>query len=635
MSKKYFLELTDCEKARDIVFNTLRELLTPDVVGTEIIPVERSLNRISAEPIRAFLPVPREYLSAMDGVATRAEYTHMASPTNPVKISKGVYVPINTGNVIPEGYDCVIRREDYWEEGDGIVVRTPHQRYQNVRVPGEDVLPFDLILEPFKLITGKVVALAIQSGIREVEVLKPLKAVFIPTGSELLKPGEEYVRSKVYETNSYLVEELLRSLHLEYTIHEIVLDEPSLIKEAIEKSSSQNHLIFLSGGTSAGEYDYTAEILKEEGTLLIHGLNLRPGKPFVFGIYRNRPIFGIPGYPGAGLFVMEYILLPVLKAFLGITEGGGTLDARAGRKLSATGGNDHLFNVVVSKVKENFWFYPIKQGSGPLSPFIQRSGYVVVEKGMEGVDEGDRREVFLSIEKSFVDSSLLFVGSHDLTLDILKELLWNKYRWLLNVVNVGSLGGMVATAKDQAHFSGVHLMDEETGEYNVVFLKRMNLKNVALFPFLKREQGFVLRKDLEGKVKSFKDVVELGLTFVSRQRGSGTRILTDYLLKKEGINPANVKGYGNDLISHLEVAHYVKVGTADVGVAIYPVAKLLDLAFIPIAEEEYDLLVLKDFIKDPRFKKLVEEIMCSEFRRRVEELGGYKIVFSEVPKFEG
>ncbi|MDI6850741.1 MAG: molybdopterin biosynthesis protein [bacterium] len=633
--RKYFLKRTEPEEAKKVIFETLKKLLTPGRIGTEHIPVVNGSGRILAKSLRAKFPVPREYLSAMDGIATRADLTKGASPSNPIVIKEGDYVPINTGNLIPEGFDCVIRREDYWEEGSSVIVRTPHQRYQNVRIPGEDVLPFDLIAENWRIIDGKIIALALQAGVEEVEVLRPLVALFIPTGNELLKPGSEYQRGKVYETNSFIFADILKKLGIIVKVHDVVPDKPTELERVFEEASKYYHMVFVCGGTSAGEYDFTAQILKEKGELLIHGLNLRPGKPFVFGVLDHTPFFGVPGYPGAALFSYEYVVLPVLKDFLGYIEGSATLQAKAGRKISASEGEDHLFSVVVSKVESDYCFYPIKQGSGPLSPFIRRSGYVVVEKGLEGLEENTFKKVYLTVRKDLVDKSILFVGSHDLSVDILKEILWREWRVPLNIVNAGSLGGMNAIRKGAAHIAGVHLLDEKDGTYNISFAKALELKNFTLLPFLKREQGFLVREEFEGKIKSFKDIREMELTFVTRQRGSGTRILTDYLLKLEGIDPSEIKGYGNDVLNHLEVGHYVKMGIADVGVGIKPIAKLLGLSFIPIAEEEYDLLIFKDFLRDDRFHYLSLAIRSKEFMEEITILGGYKHVFSEVPKLEG
>ncbi len=634
MSKKFFLERTDPERAKEIIFNTLKSLLTHEIIGVETIEIQKARGRILAESIRANLPVPKEYLSAMDGVATKAEFTQGASPSHPVKIKRDFYLEINTGNVIPRGFDCVIRREDYHEDEDGIITIVPHQKYQNIRVPGEDVLPFDLILETGSVIDGKVIALSLQAGIKEVKVLKKIKAVFLPTGSELLSPDRPLESCKIYETNSYIFKDYLERLDLEVVVHEIVPDDPDLIRDTLISLTQDFHMIFVSGGTSAGEYDYTAEILKKEGNLLIHGLHMRPGKPFVFGVLKDRPVFGLPGYPGAGLFGFEYVLLPVLKDFLGHRNGEGKLRAFSGRKIAASEGEDHLFNVAVSRVQGKYWFYPIKQGSGPVSPFIERSGYIVIEKGIEGIDENVEREVLLSERLDLVERSILFAGSHDLSLDILKEILWKEERIPLKIVNMGSLGGILAILKSRAHLAGVHLLSEETGEYNIPFIKKYDLKVFYLFPFLKREQGFLVKKDTP-EVKSFKEIAEKGLRFVSRQRGSGTRILTDYLLKKEGLTPDKINGYDTEVVTHIEVAHYVNEGLADVGVAIYPVAKLFDLKFLPISYEEYDLLLPKFFYDDPRFKKLVNYIKSPVFKKALENLGGYKLVFTESPKLEG
>ncbi|MEO0230032.1 MAG: molybdopterin biosynthesis protein [candidate division WOR-3 bacterium] len=635
MKKKYFLERTEPERAKEIISETLRALLNPETLGTEVVEIHKASGRILSESIRAIYPVPREYLSAMDGVATKAEFTFGASPSNPVMLKEEQYKKINTGNLLPPEYDCVIRREDYTETDQGtLIIIKPHHKYQNVRVPGEDILPYDLILEKFRPVDGKTVALALQSGIKNVTVLSRINAVFIPTGNELLRLGEEYQKGKVFETNSYIFKHELEKLGIEVIVNDIVPDDPERIEKYLYDLARRFHLIFICGGTSAGEFDYTAEILKKHGKLLIHGLNLRPGKPFVFGIFNNRPVFGLPGYPGAALFDFEYVVLPAVMDFLGITEGTGEVKAFAGKKIVSSEGEVHLINVVISKVGKNYWFYPVKQGSGPLSPFINRNGYTVVDKGVEGVEEMEEKLIHLSTRKDLVDRSLLFVGSHDLSMDIIKEILWSEYRILLNIVNVGSLGGIQAILKGRTHLSAIHLLDEESGDYNTTFVKKYELKDFYLFPFLEREQGFVLRKGHE-EVKTFREIAEKGYTFVSRQRGSGTRILTDFLLKKEGLNPINIKGYQNEVTTHIEVAHYVKEGLADVGVAVYPVAQLFDLKFIPIGFEEYDLLLPGYFVKGEYFEKIIKAIKSTEFLERIEKLGGYRIVFKECPKLEG
>lgn len=635
MRKKYFLERTEPEKARVIIFETLKSLLKPDIIGTDFIEVHKATGRILVESMRAIEPVPREYLSAMDGIATKAEFTFGASPSSPVILNEEQYVKINTGNVLPHEYDCVIRREDYTETDRGtLMVIKPHHKFQNVRIPGEDVLPYDLILEKFRVIDGRVIAVSLQSGIKNVSVLSRIRAIFIPTGNELLGLEEEYQKGKVYETNSHIIKHELEKLGIEVIINDIVPDVPEIIERSLEDAAERFHLIFICGGTSAGEFDYTAEILNKRGKLLIHGLNLRPGKPFVFGIFNNRPVFGLPGYPGAALFDFEYVTLPALLDFLGITEGAGEVTALAGKKIVSSEGEVHLINVVTSRVGKNYWFFPTKQGSGPLSPFIHRNGYIVVDKGVEGIEEMKEQPIHLSTRKELVDRSLLFVGSHDLSMDVIKEILWAEYRIPLNLVNVGSIGGIQAILKGRAHMSAIHLLDEESGEYNTSYIKKYGLKDFYLFPFLEREQGFILRKDQED-IQTFREIVEKRYNFISRQRGSGTRILTDFLLKKEGINPLSIKGYQNEVTTHLEVAHYVREGLADVGVAVYPVAQLFGLKFIPIGTEEYDLLLPGHFVRSECFEKIMRAVKSEEFSKKLKDLGGYRVVFEECPKLEG
>ena len=172
--------------------------------------------------------------------------------------------------------------------------------------------------------------------------------------------------------------------------------------------------------------------------------------------------------------------------------------------------------------------------------------------------------------------------------------------------------------------AGSHLLDPETGEYNISYVKR-NLKGmkVHIYNLVLREQGFIVRKGNPKKIRGIEDLTRKDIRFVNRQAGSGTRVLLDYILKKQDIDPAEIRGYDHEEFTHMAVAVDVLSGVADCGMGIFAAAKALDLDFIPIGKEQYDLIIPSEFLNDKKIKEVLEIIRTPQFKKRVEELGGY------------
>ncbi|MBI2865545.1 MAG: GntR family transcriptional regulator [Chloroflexi bacterium] len=224
-------------------------------------------------------------------------------------------------------------------------------------------------------------------------------------------------------------------------------------------------------------------------------------------------------------------------------------------------------------------------------------------------------------------NTIILTGSHDLALDLLASHLRRRYPHItLSVSNVGSLGGLIALEREEAHVAGAHLLDEETGEYNLPFVKRLLPgQEVVLLTLFHRVQGLMLPPGNPKRVRGLDDLRGGGVRFVNRQKGAGTRVLLDYRLKLLGIQAGEVLGYEREEQTHLAVAAAVASGAADAGLGILAAARSFGLEFLPLVKERYDLVVPRRHYDSLLFSSLATVIGDGEFRQVVESLGGYDV----------
>jgi len=189
---------------------------------------------------------------------------------------------------------------------------------------------------------------------------------------------------------------------------------------------------------------------------------------------------------------------------------------------------------------------------------------------------------------------------------------------------VGSLGGIMAIKKGECHLAPIHLLDEETGIYNLSYLKRyLADQEVVLIKGVKRTQGMIIPKGNPKNIHGIADLTRADISFVNRQRGSGTRVLLDYLLKEQQIDVNQVLGYTREMNTHMMVASAVKSGSCDVGMGVLSAANMMGLDFIPIGDEAYDFVILKENLGDPRVQIFINVLKSPEFEEALKQLGGY------------
>ena len=279
----------------------------------------------------------------------------------------------------------------------------------------------------------------------------------------------------------------------------------------------------------------------------------------------------------------------------------------------------------MGKVDGKLVAVPLNRGAGVVSSFVKADGIVEVPQNKEGYEAGELVPVQLLRDMKEIENTLVITGSHDPLIDELIDLM--KRRWPDSQVgssHVGSLGGVMAVKRGEAHLGGTHLLDEQSGEYNKAFVERYFPNGGAkLVGCVFRSQGLIVASGNPLGVKGVEDL--RNVRYVNRQKGSGTRILLDYLLKQNGIEPGEVKGYEREEITHTAVAAAVASGTADAGMGILSAARIYDLDFIPVVEEQYDLLVANNTFENPQFKRLIEVLQSPEFAERLEGLGGYRL----------
>jgi putative molybdopterin biosynthesis protein len=283
--------------------------------------------------------------------------------------------------------------------------------------------------------------------------------------------------------------------------------------------------------------------------------------------------------------------------------------------------------VKIGRVAGELVAAPLARGAGVLTSLVRADGLLLVPAGVEGYEAGTPVEVQLLRPREEIEGTVIAVGSHDLALDVLGDHLRRGRPGLgLSSVNAGSLGGLQALARGEAHLAGTHLLDETSGDYNVAFVRRLLPgRRVALFCLAHRQQGLLVARGNPLGIRGVADLARDGVRFVNRQRGAGTRILLDHLLRRAGLGPEKVQGYQREVYTHLAVAAEVAAGAADAGMGILAAAHAAGLGFVPLEAERYELAVPEETWAEPGVRSLLEVASSAEFRSAMRALQGYDL----------
>ncbi|MBI4683771.1 MAG: molybdopterin biosynthesis protein [Nitrospirae bacterium] len=645
MKNEIYLETTSLTEAIEKWLSRLGSEDAIKPLPAETIAAKDSLGRITAEPLMAKVSSPFYHSSAMDGYAVRFPDTFGASETFPKKLKMGEQaVYVDTGDPLTDGFNAVIMIEDVNitrsrkpedrsqksdEEIEHIEITEPATPWQHVRVIGEDIVATELILPENHRIRPVDIGAMLASGHVEIKVRRKPKVAIIPTGTEIVEPGTHLKRGDIIEYNSRVLGSLVSEWGGDVVRLGIVPDRFDEIKATILKACESGDLVVVNAGASAGSEDFTARAIADLGEIILHGVNIKPGKPVILGWVKNRPVLGIPGYPVSAYITFNIFAEPVIRKWQGLVlESAEILKAKLSRQIASPLGQEEFLRVKVGKVGKNFIATPVSRGAGVLMSLVRADGFVRIPAMSEGLGAGAEVDVELLRSRKDIENTIVCIGSHDNALDLLANSLKKKYPKLsLSSAHVGSMGGLVSLKRGEAHIAGTHLLDEETGEYNMSFIRRLLPdKKIILVNLVYREQGLLVLKGNPKNIKDFKDLLRDDVVFINRQAGAGTRLLTDKHLRELGMNPSNVKGYEKEEYTHMGIASAVLTGIADTGLAILAAAKALGLDFIPVAKERYDLAIPAEFYTTEMLQAILSIIReDSEFRNMVINLGGYDI----------
>ena len=629
-----------------------------------------ALGRVTARPIWAQVSSPAYHASAMDGYAVRAEETNTANDTHPLQLELGSQAQyVDTGDPLPRWANAVIMIENVQPIGDAptgdthIEIRAPIAPWTAVRPLGEDMVATELVLPANHVLRPVDLGALAGSGHAIVNVRRKPRVAVIPTGTELITV-EQVVRSGVkagdiIEYNSIVLAAEVEQWGGVATRYPIVIDDFEQIKAAVQDAASKNDLVLINAGSSAGSEDFTARVVQELGTLLVHGVAVRPGHPVILGMVKQEaggkrqeanasdpqskiqnlksqiPIVGVPGYPVSAALTGEIFVEPLLARRLGLPgHQKPTLRGHITRKLLSPMGEDEWVRVTAGKVGDRIVAAPLSRGAGVITSLVRADGIVRIPRFSEGVDTGEQVTIELYTDPAEIDRTIVHIGSHDLTLDLLAQHLAelsgdaptpdrSAQRRFVSA-HAGSLGGLIALRRGEAHLAGSHLLDPETGEYNFSYIKQyLPDVPVVVVTLLRREQGLIVAKGNPKNIASLKDLARSDVRFVNRQRGAGTRVLLDYRLKELGIEAESVHGYTREEYTHLAVAAAVQSDVADCGLGVRAAARALDLDFVSVEWERYDLVIPQQFYESELLQPLLTLIRGEAFRKAVAELEGY------------
>jgi len=635
MNKKrnVYLKMKTLTEAREIILN---EFNTTGQWVKETIAVPDAVGRILAEPVHARLSAPHFHAAAMDGIAVKASDTFGASEAQPKQLltGKSAYW-VNTGHVLPDNTDAVIMVEHIHVIDEATIeIDSPAFPWQHIRKIGEDIVATELLFPQNHLITPYCLGALLSGGVFSVTVKKKPKILIIPTGSELvdwqqmedksLQPG------KVLDSNSYVLGSLATSVGAIVVRHERLMDDLATLTEKVRLAAlSDADIILTVGGSSAGSEDYSKDVIEALGDILVHGVTIMPGKPVIVGNINHKPIFGIPGYPVSAIIAFEQFVQPLIDQFLGQPEKiRQTVSVEPTRKIASKLGLEEFIRVKLGLVGNRIVATPLPRGAGCITSITEADGIIRVPSHVEGIKDNDDVSAELLRPISAIQNTLVAVGSHDNSLDVLADQLKaEKSTLTLSSSHVGSIGGLMAVKKGVCHMAGSHLLDTEDGSYNIRYLKKyLPDTDVRLVNLVFRDQGFIVPKGNPKHINGIEDICREDVRFINRQGGSGTRILLDYRLEQSGLDADMINGYEIEEFTHMSVAVAVLSGTVDVGLGIYAAAKALDLDFIPMVTEQYDLVIPQIFIDMKQMQILLDIINSGVFKKRVEALGGYSTI---------
>lgn len=627
--RNLYLKTTPVEEAREKYMQALEEAgcLKQEEERTD---TYESLGRITAEAVYAKCCSPLFNAAAMDGIAVKSAETAEAGEERPLALSLGSgYRIIDTGDPVKSPFDAVIMAEDVMETGEGVVTITKSvPGWQNVRPIGEDIAAGEMLLPSHHTIRPVDIGVLLAGGILNLEIFKKPQVSIIPTGTEIIMPHENPKEGDIIDSNSGMIAAMVTESGGVPHRCSIVPDDYQKIKETVLQETERSDMVIINAGSSAGTEDYTVHVLREIGQVIVHGVAMKPGKPVILAIVQGKPVIGLPGYPVSAYLAFENFAEPVLRIMAGLSPNMGsstrkTVKAVLSKRTVSSLKHREYVRVKVGKVGDKFVCAPLARGAGAAMSLVRADGFCVIPQESEGFEAGETVDVELYTDLVQIENTLVSIGSHDMIIDVMNDMMAERFPGMnLSGTHVGSMGGLMALSRNETVIAPTHLLDEETGEYNVSYMENIFPgENMALIKGVDRIQGIMVKKGNPLGIKGVEDLTRV--RYVNRQRGAGTRVLLDYKLKQAGITPDMIDGYDKEAATHMAVAALVASEEIDAGMGVKSAADAMGLDFIEVGTEEYDFAIRQENLELPQVRAFRQILESEEFHEKLAEMGGY------------
>jgi putative molybdopterin biosynthesis protein len=620
----------------------LRKHFKPEPASTDEAVVSGAMGRTLAQDVIAQIDVPGFDRATMDGYAVIADDTFGANDDNPkrlkivgrceagqqisIPVNGGQAIEISTGAPVPRGSNAVVMVEHTRRINSTLEIFRPVVPSENISAAGSDIMAGELVLRKGETITPREVGILAALGTERIKVFRKPRVAILSTGNELLPPGASLTYGKVYDINASAIAASVVECGGEPVGLGILPDNAEVMEKKLKQALQQGDIVLTSGSTSAGAGDLVYRIIDNLGKpgVLVHGISVKPGKPALIAVVDGKPLIGLPGHPTSALMIFHALVAPILREMSGLTRRAMVvLDAKLALRVTSAKGRRELLPVHLARgTRGQYLAYPTVGGSSAITSFSLSDGYIDIPDTVSFVEEGEHVRVYL-FGAGLNPADLFVIGSHCIGIDVLIGVIReHRPEFAVKVINAGSLGGLHAVSRGEADIAGIHLLDEATGEYNIPFYHRFGLNDKAvLVRGYAREQGFLLPKGNPRSIDGFDTLLRGDVTFMNRNRGSGTRILVDFHLSRIAGSRSmtleelarRISGYTSEAKSHSAVAAAVAHGRADVGVGIRTVAETHGLDFIKIGDESFDFLVARDRLDKSAVQSFLGTLRSKEF----------------------